>query len=131
MSSYASRSRPDQVGEPSESGSRMTHHAQAGFREELLIRDGACMLTDEVSSLVCDAAHVVPQSRPDVTTFAHFQLVLTDTQVYKEVHGNSYGGCLKLPQASCFRRLSTNPMTLSNGHCIKRLVQPCPDWNSP
>ncbi len=91
MSSYASRSRPDQVGEPSESGSRMTHHAQAGFREELLIRDGACMLTDEVSSLVCDAAHVVPQSRPDVTTFAHFQLVLTDTQVYKEVHGNSYG----------------------------------------
>jgi len=91
MSSYASRSRPDQVGELSESGSRMTHHAQAGFREELLIRDGACMLTDEVSSLVCDAAHVVPQSRPDVTTFAHFQLVLTDTQVYKEVHGNSYG----------------------------------------
>jgi hypothetical protein len=64
MSSYASRSRPDQV-----SGRyplMVAHSVQAGFREELLIRDGACLLTNEVSSLVCDAAHIVPQSRPDV-----------------------------------------------------------------
>lgn len=71
--------------------SRLVRPSQAGFREELLIRDGACILTDEVSSLVYDAAHVVPQSRPDVNALHNLSMMLTCTQVYKELQGDSYG----------------------------------------
>lgn len=92
MSSYASRSRLDQVsGKKSHYGSLMAHRGQAGIREELLIRDGACMITKEISSLVCNAAHIVPQSRLDVSMFAHVRFVLSCTPVYKELQGDSYG----------------------------------------
>ncbi len=47
-----------------------SHRAQLAFREELLARDGWCLLTNNLDPSGSDAAHVVPQSRPDVNAIA-------------------------------------------------------------
>jgi len=51
------------------------------------------MLTNEVSSLVCDAAHIVPQSRPDVSSrVLRLQgSINVEQQIYNLLQGDSYG----------------------------------------
>lgn len=64
-SSRESRSRPEQVSYAILSHTCGRFITQARFLKTLIGRDSGCLLTD-VPFDECVAAHIVPQSRPDV-----------------------------------------------------------------
>lgn len=55
---------------------------QCDFREELVCRDGRCILTGTARS-ECDAAHLVPTTREDVRSFSPFQLCFSAKLPYR------------------------------------------------
>jgi hypothetical protein len=67
-SSQATRSRPDQVGGTDFCSGLFGDRVQNAFREALIARDSACLVTGLMATTSCDAAHIVPQSRPDVSS---------------------------------------------------------------
>jgi len=75
---------------------------QQSFREDLLARDGRCLLTD-VSHKRCTPAHILPQSRPEVSSKTSTSMQSADHsffqphQYYEEVMGYD-PGAPSLPQ---------------------------------
>lgn len=53
----------------------MLSQLQSAFRELLVARDGTCPVTGHRPPQ-CDAAHLVPASRPDVRAFVGYCLTL-------------------------------------------------------
>jgi hypothetical protein len=47
---------------------------KAGFRNMVLMRDIHCLMTEEFC-IQCEAAHIVPQSRPDVSVPIHLAFI--------------------------------------------------------
>jgi hypothetical protein len=59
---------------------------QASFKLRLAARDGACVVS-EVDVELCVAAHIVPQSRPDVSSHVSW-ISLLQTMTHLDEHSD-------------------------------------------